>query len=95
MSIILISIKEAVASLLEESPIFLIVDEIDHIPEFNKDAKLSILGLIEALNLVIRDINLSQAKNHGLLVRVAIRKDMLEVVTKNYGSAQILTARGD
>ncbi len=84
------SIKEAVASLLEESPIFLIVDEIDHIPELNKDAKLSILGLIEALNSVIRDINLSQAKNHGLLVRVAIRKDMLEVVTKNYGSAQIL-----
>lgn len=84
------SVKDAVAKLLEKKPIYLIVDEIDHVPELNEETMASILGLIEALSSVVRDINLSLEKNHGLLVRVAIRKDMLEAVTRNYVSAQIL-----
>jgi len=77
-------VKEDVAKVLIEKPLFLMVDEIDKIDSWNPEVHACIKGLIEAIDSVHREIYPHNQEKYDLLMRIAIRGDMLQAATDQY-----------
>ncbi|MCZ2287325.1 MAG: hypothetical protein LC138_00675 [Anaerolineales bacterium] len=82
-----------VAFVVKNSPFFLLIDELDKDVEWNRNSRASILGLIEAAESIIRDFSTVSKNKHGLLIRIAIRNDMLVAATHGFVNTQILNTK--
>lgn len=77
-------VKEHVAKILMEKPLFLMIDEIDKIDGWNSDVRFCLLGLIEAIDSVHREVYPYNSERYDLLIRIAIRGDMLFAACDEY-----------
>jgi len=82
-----------IAVIVKDNPFFLLIDELDKDVEWNLNSRASILGLIEAAESIIRDFSTVSKSKHGLLIRVAIRNDMLVAATHGFVNTQILNTK--
>jgi hypothetical protein len=74
-------VKEDVAKILIEKPLFLMIDEIDKIDIWDADVHYCIKGLIEAIDSVHREVHSYDTEKFNLLLRIAIRGDMLHAAS--------------
>lgn len=80
----------AIAQIVADNPFFLLIDEMDKVDRWNPNTRASLLGLIEAAESIIRDFSVKSESKHGLLIRIAIRSDMLTAATDGFVNTQIL-----
>lgn len=71
----------AIAKIVADRPFFLLIDEMDKVENWNQNTRASLLGLIQATDSIIQSFSMKGEKKHGLLIRIAVRGDMLTAAT--------------
>lgn len=99
MSIEEVTIIQHVIDLLQRTPIYLIVDEVDVIGVWKDSTKAQLQGLYNAAFNLIRSVNMdnqdanntSQPKEQPLRIRIALREDMFIASNEGYVDNEKLT----
>jgi SpoVK/Ycf46/Vps4 family AAA+-type ATPase len=85
------NIKNVITKLLQKTPIFIIIDEIDEAGPWNDTAKAALIGLFRAAKGLYSTVNQgASAKQKGIKIRIAIREDMLRAAVAQYVGAEKL-----